>query len=61
MALDVGQKAKLNTPVIQGTIIDVGYNKDAKSMEYLLEWADGEGDSHQRWFLESELEVINAG
>ena len=60
MALDVGQSAKLITPVIQGTVADVRYNKEAKTMEYLLEWTDADGDIHQRWFNESDLEVINA-
>lgn len=58
MALEIGQTAKLIQPVIQGEIIDTQYNKDSKQIEHLIGWIDDEGESQQRWFLESQLALV---
>lgn len=55
MSIEVGKQAKVIQPVIQGEVSDARYNKDAKQMEYLLQYVDGGGDRHERWFLDSDL------
>ena len=59
MALEIGQQVKLIQPVIQGEIKDTEYDKDAKQLRHLLEWTTADGETHSRWFIESELEIVN--
>lgn len=58
MAIDVGTRARLVQPTIEGTVADVRYNKDAKELEYLLSYKDSAGEDHERWFNESQLAVL---
>lgn len=58
MAMAIGTKARLVQPVIKGEILDIRYNKDAAGLEMLVNYQDGEGESHARWFLESQLEEV---
>lgn len=60
MSIEVGQEAKLVQPAIQGPVTDARYNKDAKQLEYLLQFTDAQGDQHERWFLESQLAPVAA-
>ena len=60
MSIEVGQEAKLVQPAIQGQVTDARYNKDAKQLEYLLQFVGIEGDQHERWFLESQLAPVTA-
>lgn len=53
-----GAQARLVQPVVEGTITDIRYNKDAACLEYLLSYPDAAGELHTRWFLETELEAI---
>lgn len=55
--MEIGNSVKLIQPVIQGSIIDTEYDKDAKQLRHLVEWSDATGE-HSRWFTESELEVV---
>ena len=56
--MEIGNMARLVQPLVQGTITDTQYNKDAKQLSHLLEWVDGNGATQHRWFLESELEAV---
>ncbi|EEO27659.1 hypothetical protein [Oxalobacter paraformigenes] len=56
--MEIGQKARLIQPVIQGEIIDTEYDKDAKELRHLLVYEDTSGTRQQRWFLESQLEEV---
>ena len=56
--MEIGQQVRLVLPTIEGQIVDTQYNKSQKQLEHLVEYQGaGEEDMHQRWFLESELEV----
>lgn len=55
--MEIGNTVKLVQPVVQGEITDTQYNKESKQLEHLVEWIDAAGDAHQRWFVESQLEV----
>lgn len=57
MAISVGQNARLKQPVIQGEVTDTRYNKDAGELEHLVSYVDSSGDTHERWFLDSQLEA----
>lgn len=46
-------KVKANIP--QGPVLSMRFNSDG-DVEYLIEWVDANGDTQQRWFLESQLE-----
>lgn len=58
MSVSVGQTAKLIQPVVQGTITDTRYNKEAGQLEHQMEYTDANGESHDRWFLDSQLEAV---
>lgn len=56
--MEIGNQVRLIQPVIQGSIIDTEYDKDAKSLIHLVEWSDASGDGQRRWFKENELEQV---
>ena len=56
--MKIGSQVKLVQPVIGGPIVDTEYDKDAHELRHLVEWTDASGDVQQRWFLESELEIV---
>ncbi len=56
-----GDGVRLKQPVVQGSVLDTRYNKDAECLEHLLEYKDKKsGETHQRWFLETDLEASRA-
>lgn len=57
--MESGQTVRLIQPVIQGQISDTRYNKEAKCLEHLVGWTDANGNVHERWFTETELELID--
>lgn len=58
MSVEIGNTVRLKQPVIQGPVIDTEYDKDAKCLRHLVEYTDEAGNTHNRWFSESELEVV---
>ena len=56
--MEIGNTVRLVQPVIQGSIIDTEYDKDAKQLRHLVEWSDVAGDGQRRWFTEAELEIV---
>ena len=56
--MEEGQTVRLIQPVVQGEISDTRYNKDAKCLEHLVTYTDSQGETQERWFLESELEAV---
>lgn len=53
--MESGSKVKQIVPVIEGTILDTQWNKQAKQPEHLVEYTNPDGASSSRWFIESEL------
>lgn len=49
---------RVKQPVIEGAVLDTRYRKDAKQLEHLLAYTDAQGESCQRWFLDSQLEDV---
>lgn len=53
--MESGSKVKQIVPIIEGTILDTQWNKQAKQPEHLVEFTSSDGDISTRWFIESEL------
>lgn len=60
MPLKVGQQARLIQPIVAGEIKDTQFNKSASELEHLLAYETPDGVQHERWFLESSLEPVDA-
>lgn len=53
-----GDLVRLKTPVIQGPVLDGTYDMDAQAFSYRLAFTDADGQEHDRWFTEGELELV---
>lgn len=58
MAIEEGVRVRQKVPVITGVVTDVEYDKSAKSLRYLVEYGDADGETQTRWFAADELEEI---
>lgn len=58
--MEIGKTVRLVQPVVQGEIIDTEYDKDTKQLRHLLSWVDADGETQNRWFTESQLELVGA-
>jgi hypothetical protein len=58
MAFKQDQGVRLIQPVIEGPVNDIRYNKDDSALEYLVGYVGQDGENHERWFAESELEAV---
>lgn len=54
--MEIGTQARLKQPEVKGEVLDTRYNKDGKELEHLLSFTDADGETHERWFLQSQLE-----
>ncbi len=57
MPFEIGQVVKQVVPVISGEIKDIQYDKASKSLSYLVDYT-ADGETHQRWFAEAQLEEV---
>ena len=53
-----GTAVRLIQPTIQGAILSTRYNEELECLEHLVEWTDAEGETHQRFFAEAQLEEV---
>lgn len=60
MTIAVGNVARVKQPVLQGEVINTRYNHSAGELEHLVSYNDASGDEQVRWFLESQLEAVDA-
>lgn len=58
MAVEMGKKARMIAPVIQGDVIDTEYDKSNKCLRHLLSYVGADGEQHERWFPETQLEEV---
>lgn len=54
MAFKKDDVVKLKTVVPQGPVMKMRMDDDGV-VEYLVEWTDDDGQTHQRWFTEDQL------
>jgi hypothetical protein len=52
-----GDVVKLSGVVPQGPVIGMRMDDDG-NVSYLIEWADVNGNTQQRWFAESDLAAV---
>lgn len=52
-----GDVVKLSGVVPQGPVIGMRMD-DEGNVSYLIEWADVNGNTQQRWFAESDLSAV---
>ena len=50
----LGNQVKLNVAPPSGEVVKLSVDQDG-NIQYLVEYADAEGKSQQRWFKEEEL------
>jgi hypothetical protein len=55
--MKAGDTARLVAPVIQGTVKERRFTPNDQ-LEYLLEWADADGNTQTAWFVEGTLEQV---
>lgn len=54
--MKIGQQARLIQPLIQGEVLDTRFSKSAGELEHLVSYQTADGETHERWFIESHLE-----
>ena len=57
--MKLGTNVRLVQPVIKGEVIDVEWDRDQDQKRIKIAWVDADENDQQRWFLESDLEVID--
>jgi hypothetical protein len=55
-AFNLGNTVKLVTITPSGPVLEKRLMGD--DIEYLVQWEDADGDLHQRWFREDQLEAV---
>lgn len=53
----MSERMRVKQVVIEGEVVDTRYRKDAKQLEHLLRYQDGE-QTVERWFLASQVEAV---
>lgn len=57
MAHPQGTKVRQVAPAIEGEVKKTRFNEMADCLEYLVGYTNDQGEAHERWFLESQVEV----
>lgn len=57
MAHAKGTRLVHRGPSIEGKAVERRFNEDASELEYLLRYDGEDGQPHERWFLESQVEL----
>ena len=60
MPFNEGDRVRLKTPVIEGPVSDIAYDKASKSLGYMVTYTDEAGEEQSRWFPEEQLELVEA-
>jgi len=61
MSIPKGTKVKQIVQVITGTVVKTQFNESHDSLEYLVEYTDGTGENHTKWFLENQITPDESG
>lgn len=60
MSISKGTQVRQRVTVIEGTVTDRRLAGETDEVEYLVAYTDEAGESHERWFLGSQLETGEA-
>jgi hypothetical protein len=58
MSIPKGSKVDQVVEVITGTVVKTQFNESYDELEYLVEYTNAAGESHNKWFLESQIKVV---
>jgi hypothetical protein len=58
-AMIPGTRVRQIVNVIEGDVSDIRWSPDTKAFEVLVHYT-ADGESHNRWFLESQVQVVAA-
>lgn len=58
--MKVGNVVRFKTPLVQGPIAQRRINEEHDEPECLIVFKDEQGEVHQRWALETQLELVEA-
>ncbi len=56
--IKLGSTVRVKTHVPEGPVLRTRYDESSESIERLVSYTDAEGNEHERWFPDSELEWI---
>jgi hypothetical protein len=59
-AFNEGDHVRLVTPVIEGAVADITFDKASNSLAYLINYTDADGHEQSRWFAEAQLTAAPA-
>lgn len=57
MTIKKGATVRLKMPVIEGIVSERKFDDDTDQMQYAVNYVGEDGEAHQRWFGEAQLEV----
>lgn len=57
MTHKLGEVVQQVVPVIKGEIKERRLNESEDQLEYLVSYTGADGEVHERWFLEAEVET----
>lgn len=60
MPFQEGDRVRLKTPVVEGPISDITFDKAAGQVAYEVTYTDAEGHEQIRFFPEGQLELVAA-
>lgn len=58
MAIPKGTKVRQVVPAIEGEVMDRRLNDQQGELEYCVGFTDAGGEPGERWFLESQIAVV---
>lgn len=59
MPISNGSTVKIKTFVPEGTVVEGQYDNSSNEMKRLVEFEDADGETQQKWCLDSELEWVS--
>lgn len=58
MSFKIGDEVKPKVTAPVGEVQDARMNTSGGELEYLVTYADADGEAQERWFLESQIEAV---
>ena len=58
MAIPKGAQVRQVAPAIAGEVRERRFDESTEAMSYLVAFTGADGEAHERWFAETELEQV---
>ena len=59
MKFEKGQPVRQKVFVVSGNVLQRRIDPETDKIQYFLRWKDAEGNDHERWWNEDELEATS--